>query len=91
MNAANTGSVGGDKQLDKRLDKQLEDYRGLEGRIIRLEEHRKAHDREHLAHEKEHDEHVATKKWVYQKGWAVAALVAVVASSIAVGLLRALL
>ena len=66
-------------------------YYGLDGRIIRLEEQRKAHEKEHTAHEKEHGEHVATKKWVYQKGWAVAALVAVVASSIAVALLRALL
>ena len=45
------------------------DYQGLEGRIIRLEEFRQAHD-------KEHSDHVATRAWVYKKAYIVAGLVA---------------
>lgn len=55
------------------------DYQGLEGRIIRLEEFRHAHD-------KEHSDHVATHAWVYKRGYVVAGLVATVAASVGAAL-----
>ena len=42
------------------------DYEGHEGRIVRLEEFRRAHEREH-------DNHVATQAWVYRAVIAAAA------------------
>lgn len=61
----------------------LADYLGHEGRIIRLEEFRQAH-------EKTHEDHVATHAWVYKTGFALVALVATVAASIGAAVVRVL-
>ena len=61
------------------LSDRLEDYR---------KEHEKLHDKEHKAHEKEHTDHVATKAWVYKKGYVIVGLVATVGAALVTGVLR---
>ncbi|MDE0116079.1 MAG: hypothetical protein OXT07_05625 [bacterium] len=58
------------------------DYQGHEGRIIKLEEWRKSH-------EKEHTDHVATEAWVYKVAIGAAAAIATAGASIVVSLVRA--
>ena len=55
---------------------------GHEGRIIRLEEFRQAHD-------KTHEDHVATRAWVYKTGLALAGIIATIAASVGAALVTA--
>ena len=50
-------------------------------RIVRLEEFRKHH-------EKDHDENVATKNWVHRMGWAVVGTLTVVSVGIATAIVQ---
>lgn len=50
-------------------------------RIVRLEEFRKHH-------EKDHEANVATKNWVHRMGWAVVGTITVVSVGIATTLIR---
>ena len=79
MSAAEKGDVRGEPDPISPAD-----YLGHEGRLIRLEEFRNSH-------EKMHEDHVATHAWVYKKGYAVAALIATIAATIAVAIIRVFL
>ena len=59
-------------------------YRGLDGRIIRLEEFRQHH-------EGEHDKHIATKHWVTNRMVGVAVTVATIVAILAAAALRGLI
>ena len=61
----------------------LIDYQGHEGRIIKLEEWRKSH-------EKVHSEQVATEAWVYRKAFLFIGTVGAVVATLAAALLRAI-
>ena len=78
MSAAHVGDTRGEPDPISRVD-----YQGYEGRIIRLEEFRRFH-------EKEHTDHVATRAWVYKVGYIVVGLVATAAATIGAALVNVL-
>ena len=78
MRSTQTGEARGEPDPISQAD-----YLGHEGRLIKLEEFRKAH-------EKTHDDHVATHAWVYKTGFALVALIATIAASIGAAAVRAI-
>ena len=78
MSVAHTGDERGEPDAISRAD-----YQGHEGRIIRLEEFRQSH-------EKEHNDHVATHAWVYKVGYIVVGLVATLGATLGAALVNVL-
>ena len=83
-----------DRGEPSRSSPSLPQHHRLRDRVLKLEEFRRAHEKEHetehKAHEKEHGDHTATKAWVYKKGYVVVGLVATVGAVLVAGILRLL-